>query len=69
MINEVFMLKKISGKLCIHTVLIIISLLSIFPFLWLTSTSLKGLNEDIFAYPPQIIPHDLDLQHIPYYQL
>ena len=38
--------------------MIITSLLSIFPFIWLTSTSLKGLNEDIFAYPPHLIPLD-----------
>ena len=52
------MLKRVLSKLSIHSVLIFVSLLSIFPFIWLTSTSLKGLNEDIFAYPPQIIPSD-----------
>lgn len=52
------MLKKILSKITIHTILIIVSLLSIFPFIWLTSTSLKGINEDIFAYPPTMIPQD-----------
>lgn len=52
------MLKKIFSKLTIHSVLIITSLLSIFPFIWLLSTSLKGVLEDIFAYPPTIIPQD-----------
>lgn len=52
------MFKKIISKISIHTVLIITSLLSIFPFIWLLSTSLKGINEDIFAYPPVIIPQD-----------
>lgn len=52
------MLKKIVSKISIHTILIATSLLSIFPFIWLTSTSLKGVNEDIFAYPPTIIPQD-----------
>ena len=52
------MWKKILSKGTIHSILILVSLLSIFPFIWLTSTSLKGLNEDIFAYPPQIIPSD-----------
>ena len=52
------MLKKLTGKALIHTILIITSLLSIFPFIWLTSTSLKGLGEDIFAYPPHLIPSD-----------
>ena len=52
------MLKKLASKSLIHTVLIITSLLSIFPFVWLMSTSFKGINEDIFAYPPSIIPAD-----------
>ena len=52
------MIKKVLSKLSIHTILIITSIISVFPFLWLTSTSLKGLNEDIFAYPPVIIPQD-----------
>lgn len=41
-----------------HVILIFISLLSIFPFIWLLSTSLKGNAENIFAYPPVIIPQD-----------
>ena len=52
------MIKKIISKTSIHSILILTSLLSIFPFVWLTSTSLKGLGEDIFAYPPQLIPSD-----------
>lgn len=52
------MFKKFFTKSLIHGVLITTSLLSIFPFIWLISTSLKGVNEDIFAYPPMIIPQD-----------
>ncbi len=52
------MLKKILAKISIHSILIFVSLLSIFPFIWLISTSLKGVNENIFAYPPTIIPTD-----------
>ena len=50
--------KRDLSKIPIHVVLIITSLLSVFPFVWLTSTSLKGIGEDIFAYPPIIIPQD-----------
>ena len=57
------MLKKITSKTIIHTILILVSLLSIFPFIWLTSTSLKGLGEDIFAYPPKLIPVDFSWQN------
>ena len=52
------MIKKILQKFSIHSVLIFTSLLSIFPFIWLLSTSLKGISENIFAYPPTIIPKD-----------
>ena len=52
------MIKKIISRLTIHGILIATVLLSIFPFIWLISTSLKGVNEDIFAYPPVIIPQD-----------
>ena len=56
--KNISMFKKFLSKSMIHTVLIITSLLSIFPFIWLLSTSLKGVNENIFAYPPAIIPQD-----------
>ncbi len=46
-----------------HLVLIIVSILSIFPFIWLVSTSLKGINENIFAYPPVFIPQDFTLSN------
>ncbi|MDD3435918.1 MAG: carbohydrate ABC transporter permease [Candidatus Gastranaerophilales bacterium] len=54
-------MKKIFEKLGIHAILIFVSLLSIFPFIWLISTSLKGNAENIFAYPPQIIPEHFTL--------
>ncbi len=55
------MIKKIFSKFIIHILLIVTSLLSIIPFVWLTSTSLKGVNENIFAYPPKLIPQDFTL--------
>ncbi len=50
------MIRKFVEKLSIHSILIFVSLLSIFPFIWLISTSLKGLDENIFAYPPVLMP-------------
>ena len=41
-----------------HFVLIIVSILAIFPFVWLISTSFKGANENIFSYPPMLFPQD-----------
>lgn len=49
------MIKKILS----HLFLISVSFLSLFPFLWLISTALKGIDENIFCYPPYFIPKDL----------
>jgi len=57
------MMKKFLGKFTIHSVLILTSLLSIFPFIWLISTSLKGGAENIFAYPPKLIPSDFTFEN------
>lgn len=57
------MIRKFFEKLTIHSILIFVSLLSIFPFIWLISTSLKGASENIFAYPPTIIPSDFTLSN------
>lgn len=46
-----------------HIILILVSIISIFPFIWLLSTSLKGGGENIFAYPPTIIPKDFTLDN------
>ena len=51
-------MKKFFEKFSIHFILIAVSLLSIFPFIWLISTSLKVPDENIFAYPPTILPTD-----------
>ncbi len=53
------MIKKIIQKTGIHFFLILISILSLFPFIWLISTALKGPEENIFAYPPIFIPKDI----------
>ena len=50
--------KKFLKTLSTHSFLIFASLLSIFPFLWLISTALKGSGENIFAYPPVMIPKE-----------
>lgn len=57
------MIKRLLEKIGIHGFLIFASLLSVFPFIWLISTSLKGNAENIFAYPPQIIPQDFTFQN------
>lgn len=43
--------------------MIILAIISIGPFLWLLSTALKSPNEDIFAYPPVLIPQNITFQN------
>jgi putative chitobiose transport system permease protein len=39
-----------------YVVLIIIGILMIGPLLWLVSTAFKSNQENIFLYPPQLLP-------------
>ena len=51
-------MSKLSQKiqdLFLYTVLILISIFMILPFVWMLSTSFK-LPQDIFGYPPRLIP-------------
>ena len=50
------MMRKFIKGLSVHGFLILMSFLSLFPFLWLISTALKGIDENIFQYPPVIFP-------------
>jgi putative chitobiose transport system permease protein len=44
---------KIIGN---YLILIIIALLMLFPLFWLISTSLKSPTENVFSFPPQLLP-------------
>lgn len=55
-------MKHIKGFL-IHIILILVCILCLLPFLWLTSTALKGAGENIFRYPPVFIPEDFTLDN------
>lgn len=57
------MIRRIFKNLTAHSFLIIMSFLSLFPFIWLTSTALKGINENIFQYPPSFIPTDFTFKN------
>jgi ABC-type glycerol-3-phosphate transport system permease component len=47
--------RKFFMDFVLYTVLILISIFMVFPFIWMLSTSIK-LPQDIFGYPPQLIP-------------
>ena len=49
-------------NLLMHISLLILAAVSLIPFLWLVSTSLKSGSENIFAYPPELIPRHFTLE-------
>ncbi|RSK28873.1 carbohydrate ABC transporter permease [Bacillus sp. HMF5848] len=55
--------KDILKKAISYALLLLMTVLTIGPFLWLVATSLKSGSENIFAYPPQLIPEQPTLQN------
>ncbi len=47
----------------LYILLIGIALLMLFPLIWLISTSLKSPTENIFQFPPQLLPQQPTLQN------
>jgi putative chitobiose transport system permease protein len=50
--------RKIGEKLFWYTLLILMSLVTVTPFLWIFITAFKGPADAVQSYPPQLIPHD-----------
>ncbi|MDO5049866.1 MAG: carbohydrate ABC transporter permease [Actinomycetaceae bacterium] len=48
----------LAGLIMRYVLMALILALTVGPFLWQLSTSLKGPFEDIYSFPPQIIPAD-----------
>ena len=58
--NKDKLIKHISS----YFFLLLLSIISIGPFLWIISTAFKGPDENIFAYPPQFLPHQFTFDNI-----
>lgn len=54
---------KFWPTLATYSVLIIIAFMMLLPLLWLGSTSLKSAGENIFEFPPQLIPEEPTLSN------
>jgi putative chitobiose transport system permease protein len=50
-------------QLLAYAVLIAIAIVMLLPLLWLTSTALKSPSENIFQFPPQLLPAHPTLQN------
>ncbi|HLR68415.1 MAG TPA: carbohydrate ABC transporter permease [Virgibacillus sp.] len=56
-------IKEKFKKVGIYFLLLVVAFIMIGPFLWLLSTALKSGGENIFAYPPKIIPEHLTFKN------
>jgi multiple sugar transport system permease protein len=50
--------KGMTGSIVSHTLLIIVSLIILFPFLWMLDTALKP-NDQVFQFPPTFLPQPI----------
>jgi putative chitobiose transport system permease protein len=41
-----------------YVLLLLVSLVTVFPFLWIFLTAFKGPTDAVYSTPPQLIPHD-----------
>ncbi len=50
--------KKVFGSLFWYIILCLIAAITIFPFLWVFFTSIKGPLDQIYSVPPRLLPSD-----------
>ncbi|MFF4650860.1 carbohydrate ABC transporter permease [Streptomyces sp. NPDC001380] len=55
--------RRAAGLAVRYLLLTAVLVLTVGPFLWQLSTSLKGNGERVFGYPPQLVPHHPTLRH------
>lgn len=51
----------LAGLIGRYLLLIFVVIISIGPFLWQLSTSLKSVNENIYSFPPHLIPQEFTI--------
>ncbi|WP_027965355.1 carbohydrate ABC transporter permease [Halalkalibacillus halophilus] len=55
--------KSIMKKILLYTLLVGVALFMIGPFIWLLATALKSPGENIFQYPPTLLPENPTLMN------
>jgi putative chitobiose transport system permease protein len=53
----------LSKKIVTYLLLTAIAIIMLFPLIWLVSTSLKSPSENVFGFPPQLIPQQPTLEN------
>ena len=54
-------MRKTLETLMWYVILCLVAVVTVFPFVWVFFTSLKGPHDAIYSVPPQLIPHDFTL--------
>jgi ABC-type glycerol-3-phosphate transport system permease component len=57
------MVRKVAGVTGRYVLLLVVLVVTVGPFAWQISTSLKGVTENIFAFPPQLVPSEPTLRN------
>jgi putative chitobiose transport system permease protein len=57
-IHATALFQQTIGKVLLYVVLCLVAVATIFPFVWVFFTSLKGPHDPIVSVPPQLIPQD-----------
>lgn len=52
-----------AGAVVRYLLLVLLAVVAVFPFLWELSTSFKSAAEDIYAFPPRLIPDEPTIAH------
>jgi len=50
--------RKMVENILLYIILCLVAVLTIFPFVWVLFTSIKGPNDAIYSVPLQLIPHE-----------
>lgn len=58
-----FLKPTAAGAAIRYVLLLLMAFIAIFPFLWQLSTSFKGSMEDIYAFPPSLLPSHPTMEH------
>lgn len=52
--------QRIAKNSLLYFLMVLGAVLALGPFLWILSTSLKPLKDNLYSYPPQLLPSSLD---------
>lgn len=58
-----FLKPTAAGAVLRYVLLVLMAVVAVFPFVWELSTSFKGATEDIYAFPPRLVPEHPTFAH------